>query len=261
MCCRIAAYLLIVPGVVLSGLAVASCSFVTRRGGTGMGLFRSEENIDFGQFADTTCVQNDIDTLLGDALPRLNLNWIYQWARLSGLLAPTFGGLATLLMLLDFCCNVCCSNILQTVLILFAQLNTAFMFLIYASNVCLASTDDDYRGLCFPSTGSFMAWAAFGLYFFGGFFVCCSPKPNPLLFRDGDDDEEGKGDGNDNGGASVDNKGGEAESGMPLAVAESASPQGEGQEMISVRDEEEPPPQPQSTLDPPTSSMVDAKVY
>jgi len=46
-----------------------------------MGLFRSEENIDFGQFADTTCVQNDIDTLLGDALPRLNLNWIYQWAR------------------------------------------------------------------------------------------------------------------------------------------------------------------------------------
>jgi len=40
MCCRIAAYLLIVPGVVLSGLAVASCSFVTRRGGTGYVLIK-----------------------------------------------------------------------------------------------------------------------------------------------------------------------------------------------------------------------------
>ena len=89
--------------------------------------------------------------------------------RLSGLLAPTFGGLATLLMLLDFCCRVCCSNVLQTILIILAQLNTGFMFLIYASNVCLASTDSQYRGLCFPSAGSFMAWAALGLYFFGEF--------------------------------------------------------------------------------------------
>ena len=46
-----------------------------------MGLFRSEEDVDFGQFADTTCVPNDIDTLLGDALPRFNLNWVYQWSR------------------------------------------------------------------------------------------------------------------------------------------------------------------------------------
>ena len=46
-----------------------------------MGLFRSEEYIDFGQFADTTCVRNDIDTLIDDALPRFNLSWIYQWAR------------------------------------------------------------------------------------------------------------------------------------------------------------------------------------
>ena len=74
-------------------------------------------------------------------------------------------------MLLDCLCKVCCNNVLQTVLIVLAQLNTAFMFLIYASNVCLASTDSNYKGLCFPSEGTYMAWAAFGLYFFGEFFL------------------------------------------------------------------------------------------
>lgn len=73
-------------------------------------------------------------------------------------------------MLLDCLCKVCCNNVLQTVLIVLAQLNTAFMFMIYASNVCLASTDSNYKGLCFPSEGTYMAWAAFGLYFFGEFF-------------------------------------------------------------------------------------------
>ena len=90
------------------------------------------------------------------------------------------------------------------------------------------------------------------LFSAGGFFVCCSPRPNPIFFRD--DDEEGNGE--DDGAATVGNKEVEGESGTPLAVAESASP-GEGQGMISVRDEEEPP----SALDPPTSSMVEAKVY
>jgi len=46
---------------------------------------------------------------------------LHQWAAICGILAPVLGTIVFLLMLLDCCCKVCCSNLIQTILLTGAE--------------------------------------------------------------------------------------------------------------------------------------------
>jgi hypothetical protein len=42
---------------------------------------------------------------------------------------------------------------------------------------------------CKIGDGSIVSWTAWFLYFIGGFFLCCSPKHDPICCQDDKDDE------------------------------------------------------------------------
>jgi len=180
---------------VFSWFAVSSCSFVTRgrEDDFTIGLYRIK-------LAGTECVAyRDV----GDDDEFRAYGWIYDWARICGILAPLCGMLTIALMLLDCCCKVCCSKYMQTFLVICCQFNQAATFLIFASTACLSrkgvGQSDQFAAFCRMGSGSVMSLIAFWCYFIGGFLLCCSPKPDPCNKKtantndddDVDDDDEG----------------------------------------------------------------------
>lgn len=166
--------------VVLSCFAAGSCEFVTRSDLT-IGLFR------FSRDGGECLEYSDINGF--------TTGWLHDWARVSALIAPLFGSLAIVLMFIDCCCNICCSKYVQTGLIVCCQLNQGFTFLIWVSDACFTrkgseseSTTLINRG-CRVGDGSILSFSACMLYFIGGFFLCCSPKPDPLCFEKNDDSD------------------------------------------------------------------------
>eukprot|EP01082_Thalassiosira_pseudonana_P013321 g12537.t1 g12537 contig6:2115019-2116266(+) len=165
--CRMFTYVFIVSAVVLSCLALSSCEFLTSEG-SGVGIIRFErDGADecslYGQFGYD------------------DFGWLHMWSRVTGFLAPIFGFILLILMSADCCCKVCCSKLFQTFLVIWAQICQAMTFVIYASNAC---TRD-----CKIGDGSIVSWTAWFLYFIGGFFLCCSPKHDPICCQDDKDDE------------------------------------------------------------------------
>mmetsp|Transcript_33531 Transcript_33531/g.60402 ORF Transcript_33531/g.60402 Transcript_33531/m.60402 type:complete len:341 (-) Transcript_33531:155-1177(-) len=173
--CRVFTHAWLIAAVVLSSFAVGSCEFVTRDSLT-IGLFRVQ--------------RPGYDCVAYSDLNDLSYGWIYDWARVCGLLAPLSGGLVVALMLLDCCCKVCCSKYMQTFLVVCCQLNQGFTFLIYASDACISRKgveSDKLLALCRMGDGSIFSFFAFMCYFIGGFFLCCSPKPDPACCKKDDD--------------------------------------------------------------------------
>ena len=87
-------------------------------------------------------------------------------------------------MLLDCCCKVCCSNLIQTILLTGAEMSQGFTFLLFASNTC--ATNGLWLG-CTMGQGSHYSIIAFICYFLGGCWLCLSPKPDPLFCKKDDD--------------------------------------------------------------------------
>jgi len=113
--CRVFTHCFFIAAVVLSCFAIGSCEFVTRDGLT-IGLFRfSRDGSECMGYSDV----NEFET-----------GWLHDWSRVSGLIAVLFGALVVVLMLVDCCCNVCCSKYMQTFLVVCCQLNQGFTFLI-----------------------------------------------------------------------------------------------------------------------------------
>jgi hypothetical protein len=111
--------------------------------------------------------------------------WLYRWAMISGALSPIFGIGILILMLFDCCCKVCYSKFMQGFLFFCALFNQACTFLIYISTACLIN-----GGLiCKFGWGSLFSIIAFALYLFGSFFMCCSPKHDPVCCNRGDTDD------------------------------------------------------------------------
>lgn len=189
--CRVFTLLMMIAGVVLSVMAAGSCEFVTRDGQEGQvtfGLFQfSPPGEDLGW--------NDCLTYSDQS--GFTYSWLHKWAAVSSALAMCLGALLVLMMLIDCCCNVCCSKFMQTFLVVCCQLNQGFTFLIWLSNACFFTrkntTGDNWinRG-CRIGNGSTYSFCAFMLFFIGGFFLFCSPKPDPLCCRKDKDkkDEE-----------------------------------------------------------------------
>lgn len=187
--CRVFTLLMMIAGVVLSVLAAGSCEFVTRDGQEGQvtfGLFRfSPPGEDLGW--------NDCLTYSDQS--GFTYSWLHKWAAVSSALAMCLGALLVLLMLIDCCCNVCCSKFMQTFLVVCCQLNQGFTFLIWLSNACFFTrkntTGDNWinRG-CRIGNGSTYSFCAFMLFFIGGFFLFCSPKPDPLCCQGSKDKDK-----------------------------------------------------------------------
>lgn len=173
--CRVFAHAWLWAAVIFSWIAVSSCSFVTRGRGDDftIGLFRL-------QLSGSECMAYR-DVVEDDEFR--GYGWLYDWARVCGLLAPLCGMLTIALMLLDCCCKVCCSKYMQTFLVICCQFNQGMTFLIFASTACLSrkgvGQSDQYVAFCRMGSGSVMSLIAFWCYFIGGFLLCCSPKPDP----------------------------------------------------------------------------------
>lgn len=178
--CRVFTYAWLLAAVIFSCFAVSSCDFLTRDE-TDIGLYRAqrpgEECVAYRDLTDW------------------RYGWLHNWARTCGVLAAVFGTIMLALMTLDCCCNVCCSKYMQTFLVVCCQLNQGMTFVLFASNVCVTRKGGEFNSIFFKGCrmggGSAMSLTAFWCYFIGGFFLCCSPKPNPLC-NDKDEDNDGK---------------------------------------------------------------------
>lgn len=181
--CRAFTYIWLIAAVVLSCSAVASCEFVTRNELT-IGLFRYSRN-------GEECIEfSDLDDF--------DYGWLHDWARVSGLLAPLLGVMVIVLMAVDCCCDVCCSKYMETFLVVCCQINQGFTFLIWVSNACFTNKGSDAvinKG-CRIGEGSSLSFSAFMMYLIGGFFLFCSPKPDPSCCKKDDDDKKGKSENN-----------------------------------------------------------------
>mmetsp|Transcript_12488 Transcript_12488/g.26580 ORF Transcript_12488/g.26580 Transcript_12488/m.26580 type:complete len:374 (-) Transcript_12488:140-1261(-) len=176
--CRIFTHAWMIGGVVLSIAALGSCEFVTR-GELTIGLFRVKAPL-------SECMPyRDLE--------EISYGWLYDWARTSSLIAPICGALIVGLMLLDCCCNICCSKYMQTFLVVCCWLNQGFTFLIYASNACLRRQETDKLiAFCQMGDGTWLSIFAFWCYFIGGFFLCCSPKPDPYCNKQEESNDQKK---------------------------------------------------------------------
>lgn len=174
-----------IAAVVLSCLAIGSCEFVTRDGPDGQATFglltfsAPDENLGWLDCASLYSDQNGYSA-----------SWLHEWAAISSVIAASCGFILVLFMLLDCCCNVCCSKYMQTFLVICCQLNQGFTFLLWLSDACFnRKTPNDSvvnRG-CRVGNGSIYSFTAFMLFFIGGFFLFCSPKPDPLCCNNGYD--------------------------------------------------------------------------
>lgn len=144
-----------------------SCEFVIKRStGAGIGLIRSEE---LGELGDYVCVSSVLT---------YKWQWLFQWAMVSGALAPIFGIGVLTLMLFECCCKVCCSKVMQGFLFFCALFNQACTFLIYISSPCYVN------GLtCKLGYGSLWSIIAFFLYLIACMFLCFSPTHDPACFN------------------------------------------------------------------------------
>ncbi|KAL9182046.1 hypothetical protein ACHAXT_012389 [Thalassiosira profunda] len=178
--CRAFTYCWLIAATVLAWLAVASCEFVTRDQ-VRLGMFRGQ----LTEFGECSAYRDN---------DNWNSGWLFVWAQVCAFLGPIIGTFTILLMIVDCCCDVCCSKYMQTFFVCCCSLNQAFTFLFYASDACLTRKGGEidaafYRG-CRMGDGSIYSLSAWCLFFIGGFFLCCSPKPDPMCCKK---DEEKKG--------------------------------------------------------------------
>ncbi|KAL7539960.1 hypothetical protein ACHAXR_009758 [Thalassiosira sp. AJA248-18] len=179
--CRVLTNGWLIAAVVFSGLSLASCEFV-KRGNALLGMFKYGAG----------------DECIGEYENEFTYGWLHTWAAVCGILAPIFGGIVVLFMLLDCCCKVCCSKLWQSTVLSLAELSQAFTFLFLASDACIKRTDDgnlsDLEDLvwggCKMGEGCIYSLVAFCCYFMGGCFLCYSPKHDPILFQKDDNAEE-----------------------------------------------------------------------
>ena len=69
--------------------------------------------------------------------------WLHTWAAVCGALAPAFGIIVWIFMMVDCFCKVCCSSVMQTTLLSFAEVRAANcvhrMFISYVHILCSSS--------------------------------------------------------------------------------------------------------------------------
>jgi len=105
--------------------------------------------------------------------------WLYS-ARVTVMVGIIAGGVAFFLVLFEVCClRVWCSRFCESTAYLLAVVCTSLAFLAFGSPYCLDATD--VTGGCNLGQGGIYVIASAACFAFANFFMCCSPKPKPLL--------------------------------------------------------------------------------
>lgn len=136
----------LIVAIVFSALATASCQFVEINNST-WGLFTAGRNgvcidgtidvlsfhwlhtVSYKIYIDYATLWREITfcifVLISYAHTHIlhHSSLLQKWAAICGILAPVLGTIVLFLMLLDCCCKVCCSNLIQTILLTGAEMS------------------------------------------------------------------------------------------------------------------------------------------
>lgn len=176
--CRVFTISVIAAGVVISCLAIRNCDFLKTSAGNSIGLFAYSNS-------------NEQCTMYNGAIP---YGWLQAWARYCAIIAPALAAVVILMIIVEFCCDICCWTLFRSVLLSFAEISQASTFVIYGSSACASDIfNEDFKHLmlggCNFSQGSLFSAIALGLYFIGGIFLCFTPRQKPLCKKDEEEAE------------------------------------------------------------------------
>lgn len=203
-----------VGAVVCTALCLASCEFVYYRAPTveniipplngmsngtdaSIGLFNFDPK---GQGCQELDENHGDCPISGAFFAQCDLDDYYKLARAGTCIALITGGLALLILWIEFfCCRFLFARPLTALLLVLATAAQAMSFLIFASDVCQLNVST-YTGIPFPcelDQASYYSCASVALYFLTSLMVCATQKPVPVCIRrrnkkDAKKNEDGK---------------------------------------------------------------------